>query len=50
MDYKKSISIPERINSIQSLLNNTSIQSIVDFKNLNDQSNENFIKLLASSN
>jgi hypothetical protein len=44
MDSKKSISIPERINNIESMLSNTTIQSIVDFKNLNDQSNMNYSK------
>jgi len=44
MDNKKSVSIPERINNITSMLDNTSIDSIVDFKNMNDISIINFTK------
>jgi len=35
MEKKKSRLIPERINNIESMLNNTSIDSIVDFRNIN---------------
>ena len=44
MDNKKSVSIPERINNITSMLDNTSIDSIVDFKNINDLSIVNYTK------
>ena len=44
MDKKKSVSIPERINNITAMLDNTNIDSIVDFKNINDTSIINFTK------
>jgi len=44
MDNKKSVSIPERINNITSMLDNTSIDSIIDFKNINDLSIVNYTK------
>jgi len=42
MDKKKSVSIPERINNITLMLDNTNIDSIVDFKNINDMSIVNY--------
>jgi serine/threonine protein kinase len=42
MDNKKSVSIPERINNITLMLDNTNIDSIVDFKNINDVSIVNY--------
>ena len=44
MDNIKSVSIPERINHITSMLNSTNIDSIIDFKNINDVSIDNFKK------
>ena len=44
MDNKKSVSILERINNITNMLDNTNIDSIVDFKNINDISIINFTK------
>lgn len=42
MENKKSISIPERINNIESMLNNTNIDSIINFKNINELSIINY--------
>ena len=39
---KKSISIPERINNIENMLSNTSIDSIVDFKNNNEEEHQKY--------
>lgn len=44
MDNIKSVSIPERINHITSMLNSTNIDLIIDFKNINDVSIDNFKK------
>lgn len=39
---KKSISIPERINNIENMLSNTSIDSIVDFNNNNEEEHKKY--------
>jgi hypothetical protein len=42
MDNRKSVSITERINNITSMLDNTNIDSIIDFKNINESSIINY--------
>jgi len=42
MDNRKSVSITERINNITTMLDNTNIDSIVDFKNINESSIVNY--------